>query len=141
MTGFRKVKLHKNMVALSDYKIILNPLHFFQMMPIRQGYYYMFNVLLSLATTDEWEDICIVPVDEDVSMAMGCADYQSLLISIGMQPPSDMVWGRSYLGTAFMSCLLLYELYMLQFMRVHLNLKKNYRPFIHHAALISYCIH
>lgn len=44
-----------------------------------------------LATTDEWEDICIVPVDEDVSMAIGLADYQSLLISIGMQPPSDMV--------------------------------------------------
>lgn len=39
---------------------------------------------------DEWEEICIVPVDEDVSMAIGTADYQSLLISIGMQPPSDM---------------------------------------------------
>ena len=44
-----------------------------------------------MVTTDEWEDICIVPVDEDVSMAIESADYQSLSISIGMQPPSDMV--------------------------------------------------
>ena len=58
-------------------------------------------VLLSLATTDEWEDICIVPVDEDVSMAIGCADYQSLLISIGMQPPSDMVRLCRHLEIAF----------------------------------------
>jgi len=48
-------------------------------------------MLLPLTTVDEWEDICIVPVDEEVSMAIGSADYQSLLISIGMQPPSDMV--------------------------------------------------
>ena len=63
-------------------------------------------MLLSMATTDEWEDICIVPVDEDISMAMGCADYQSLLISIGMQPPSDMVRDRFYPHTCeYPSCL------------------------------------
>ena len=44
-----------------------------------------------LLSSDEWEEICIVPVDEEVAMAIECADYQSLLISIGMQPPSDMV--------------------------------------------------
>ena len=32
-----------------------------------------------------------MPIDEDISMAIESADYQSLLISIGMQPPSDMV--------------------------------------------------
>ena len=51
----------------------------------------MIKILLSLATTDEWEEICIVPVDEEVAMAIECTDYQSLLISLGMQPPSDMV--------------------------------------------------
>lgn len=47
--------------------------------------------MLLLTTIDEWEEICIVPVDEEISVAVGSADYQSLLISIGMQPPSDMV--------------------------------------------------
>ena len=55
-------------------------------------------MLLPLTTIDEWEDICIVPVDEEVSMAIGSADYQSLLISIGIQPPSDMV--RIYTHTS-----------------------------------------
>ena len=71
-------------------KIILCPLFWWLLLLS-----YVQCALLSLATTDEWEDICIVPVDEDVSMAMECTDYQSLLISIGMQPPSDMVRGIS----------------------------------------------
>ena len=49
------------------------------------------DFLLLLATTDEWEEICIVPITEEVSMAIQSVDYQSLLLSIGMQPPSDMV--------------------------------------------------
>lgn len=54
-------------------------------------------VLFLLATTDEWEEICIVPVTEEVSMAIQSADFQSLLLSIGMQPPSDMVGDCLYL--------------------------------------------
>ena len=44
-----------------------------------------------------------MPVDEDVSMAIESADYQSLLISIGMQPPSDMV--RNIIINSVLMCL------------------------------------
>ena len=62
-----------------------------------------FEISSRVVITDEWEDICIVPVDEDVSMAIESADYQSLLISIGMQPPSDMV--RNIIINSVLICL------------------------------------
>ena len=40
---------------------------------------------------DEWEEMCIVAVNESVSNVFKDSDFTSLLTVIGMQPPSDTV--------------------------------------------------
>ena len=41
--------------------------------------------------TDEWEEMCIVAVGEAVSKMFRETDFQNLLSSLHMQPPSNTV--------------------------------------------------
>ena len=41
--------------------------------------------------TDEWEEMCVVPVSEQISRALQTEGFQDLLASLGLQAPTQQV--------------------------------------------------
>ena len=46
-------------------------------------------------SSDEWEEMCIVPVSKHVAQTLEMEEFKSLLSTLGMQCPSDQVYIRT----------------------------------------------
>ena len=46
-------------------------------------------------SSDEWEEMCIVPVSKHVAQILEMEEFKSLLSTLGMQCPSDQVYIRT----------------------------------------------
>ena len=48
-----------------------------------------------MVTAGEWEEMCIVAIEENTAIVLQTQLFQDLLISIGLTPPSNQVYVHS----------------------------------------------
>lgn len=56
----------------------------------------MFDFTYSCGIIDEWEELCIVAVEQSVAEALETELFRDLMTSLGLTPPTDQVTSMYY---------------------------------------------